>query len=151
MTISPLQFDLRRAEIPVTLSDGLEEIKCVVKEADGETSRVYKNALLDNATISPEGTVSKLPGVADQEILLVQLCLFYAGADGVSPCKNVPKEIVMRWPDRVVHALSEKIKEISPGLADTPDTLEELEKQRIELDKKIGKMKGENEDDVGNS
>jgi hypothetical protein len=55
----------------------------------------------------------------------------------------VPAALIRSWPCRVQTALFDKLKEISPGLVKTADTLESLKKERAEIDRKIAEMEAQ--------
>ena len=88
---------------PVYIGDAVYTLK----EASIGAATKYRNALLDCATIGPDGKPSKFSGMADVEPLLVSLCLF--DSEG-SP---VPLDAINRWPSRIVKQLFDRVKDIS--------------------------------------
>jgi hypothetical protein len=130
--MSDLVFDLEPKEIPVRVGDQ----DFVLKEASGEAAVRYQNASLASMTMV-DGKVSKVAGMASTQPLLVSLCLFSRGVDGID--RPVPEKTVRGWPARVQRDLFAKAKEISE-LEEGEDTVEALEKQRAEIDRKIAAL-----------
>ena len=102
--MEPIRFDsFALHEEPVFLGDK----KFVLREASSGAATRYRNALLDCATMGPEGKPSKLSGMASVEPLLVSLCLFEE--DG----KPVPLAEIERWPSKIVKRLFNRVKDVS--------------------------------------
>ena len=97
-----LNLSTSRTEIPIKI-DGETY---TLKEADGQTARIYKNMLLQSAKTEKSGTRT-FEGIADVEARLVSMCLFTETGSNVSESK------VLSWPHRVIKPIYEKAKEIS--------------------------------------
>lgn len=105
-----------------------------LREASGQAGTRYRNKMLESMRLGPEGKPQSINGMSDAEPLLVSLCLFDEA--GVRP---VPIQTITSWPDRIQKALAKRIKEVSE--LDEPDTVENLEKQMEELQKKLDKAR----------
>ena len=102
--MDPLRFDtFELHQETVYLGDR----EYTLREASSGAATRYRNALLECATIGPDGKPSKLSGMASVEPLLVSLCLF--DPEG----KLVPLKVVEELPARIVKSLFNRIKEIS--------------------------------------
>lgn len=126
---TPMNFDdLTPIEIPVSI--GVKQY--VLCEATGTAGVAFNNARTKGIKFSNEGKPNSISGVADVEPLLVSLCLFETVEGGRKP---VPITTVQSWPYRVMKDLFDRAKEISN--LDESETLEDLQKQKTEIDKKI--------------
>lgn len=124
----------------------------VLVEALGDAVAQWRNAQLRGTTMQQQGdsdtrTIA-LGALADNETLLVSLCLFYPDQGGglildnrgdVDTRKRVPQTIVKNWPNRVVARLFEKAKEIS-GI-DQVETVASLEAKIVDLQRRLVKLK----------
>lgn len=146
-------FDFSDLE-PVRLAFNIGKRKFILCEADGDAGAKYRSAAVSAAKMN-DGKVIRVDGMGDIEPMLVSRCLFYADENGHlrvddndNPIKKylVEEAVIRSWPDRVQKALFNKVKEIS-GLDDT-DTLEKVDKQIANLQKKREKLlaKKESED-----
>jgi len=127
MNHEPLNYDesIEEVEIPVTWKGR----QYFLREATGEAHAIYQNALMASTSMSADGSVRKITGLADAEPLLVSQCLYDAGD------KQVSLLIIKKWPARIVSSLYEKAKEISE--IDKEDSLEVLTKKRDRLNQLI--------------
>lgn len=115
---------------------GLQEIKYtiakanyILKEADGDVVRQYRNATFRGVTLGDSGKPQRIDAAGDVETFLVSLCLY--NGDG----KTVPLHTVRSWPSRISKALFEKAKDISD--LGEEDTMEDLLKQQEDIKKRI--------------
>lgn len=92
--------------VPVELPVKYDGKTLTLKEASGDASIKYRNAMMKATKIGDNGKVSGMEALADTEALLVSLCLF----DGTKP---VSLAFVRAMPTRVMKALYEKVKKIS--------------------------------------
>lgn len=129
--------DLTLVEIPVTIGGK----KYVLREADEETAEMFQNAQIKGARVQDGEMISLPTDVAGVQSLLVSRCLYQCDDDGKLFRQSVSRDIVKKWPSRVVKPLFEKAKEISE-LNEGVD-LESLEKQRRQIDKQIAKIKAQ--------
>lgn len=143
-------FDFADLE-PVRLSFKIGKRTYVLCEADGDAGAKYRSAAARSARLN-DGKVVGVEGIGDIEPLLVSKCLYDTDDKGNlrvddddKPIKKylVPEGTIRSWPDRVQKALFNKIKEIS-GLDET-DTLEKLDKQITNLQKKRQKLLADKE------
>jgi hypothetical protein len=119
----PIDFSgLEPIEIPVTIGD----TNYILMEASGDSSAKFRNMMLNNTELV-DGKPTKVTNYANVESYLVFLCLRYA--DGDKKDKQVPHEVVKRWPARVVKKLYETAKEISE--LDEDDDDEEQAKNEV--------------------
>jgi len=103
-TIPSLHFESTDLiEVPVTI--GKDEF--VLREADGDVSCKYRNAVLSCTKLSGRGKPVSIQNLADVEPYLVSLCLF--SLDG----KPVALKVVRSWPNRITKQLYNTAKEIS--------------------------------------
>lgn len=110
----PMRFETFELHTePVYIGDAV----FTLKEATIGAAAKYRNALLECATIGPDGKPSKFSGMADVEPLLVSLCLFDADGNGV------PLSTVNEWPSRIVKQLFNRIKDVSDLDEDEEDPL----------------------------
>lgn len=79
----------------------------ILREASIGAAAKYRNAMLDCATLGPDGKPSKISGMASIEPFLVSLCLY--GTDG----HLVDLNTLNKWPSRIVKKLFNRIKEVS--------------------------------------
>ena len=144
--VESLNFDsLELIEVPVTIGD----VKYVLREADEGAAKVYHNARLYGAKLD-DGKVSGLPeDLAGVPSLVLSRCLFRLNEEG----KPFPNPVPLRefvgyrernvthkgWPARIVKPLFKRLKEISE--LDDDETLESLQEQQDEINKKIAKLK----------
>ena len=138
LDLSEIRFDdLTPISIPVTL--GAKSY--VLKEATGDASTRYKNALMSSTKMGKDGKPSHVEGLANVEPLLVSLCLFesYEVRGGELKERPVTESFIRGLPGKIQKKLFEKVKEIS-GLSEE-DTLETLEKQQAELSEKIAALR----------
>ena len=108
----PMDFSsLEVIEIPVTVG----ETNFILIEASGDSSAKFRNMLLNNMELV-DGKPSKVKDYANQEAYLVHLCIRYVGDSEETKKlanKQVPLEVVKRWPARVLSKLFERAKDIS--------------------------------------
>lgn len=100
---SPLSFDLAVVSIPVKVGGK----QYTMKEASSGTATAYKNMVINNTKMGPDGKPQSMKNVADAEPFLVSKCLWDSNN------KNPDLYEVREWPSRVTTQLFEKIKEIS--------------------------------------
>lgn len=131
--------DLSVIEIPVSISGK----KYVLREADEETAAIYNNARLKGIPVKDSEVVGLPEDVGGIQSLLVSCCLFHLDNNGKATSQHVDRDIVKRWPSKVVKPLFVKAKEISE--LDDKSDLKSLEKQRNDLDKTIRNLKEEEE------
>jgi len=127
----PMVFeDLALIEVPVTVGGQ----QYVLREANGDAACKFQNARVARYEYNDEGKLVRLRDTADLEPLLVSLCLFMQ--DGVTP---VSEATVRSWPGKIQGKLFDRAKEISS--IDEPEDLATLEKQLVNLQKRIDQMK----------
>lgn len=135
--LTPLDFDdTELIELPVRIKDKTYTLR----EANGEASIAYQNASAASL-VWKDGKIAGTKGAGNVESLLVSLCLF--DAQGIP----VPEPTIRKWPSRIQKTLFDRIKAIS-GLSEESD-LEELRKQREDLDRRI-KLAENEESPAGN-
>lgn len=129
--------DLSIVEIPVKIKGK----RYVLREAGEDAACRYRNALARCSQMGPEGNVQSIDGpIADVEPLLVSLCMFEQLPDGTGHrTKSISVAVVRSWPARHVKELFEKLQDIS----DMGEDKESLQKQMIEIQKKLAKMSAE--------
>jgi hypothetical protein len=105
-----LDFDsISLITVPVTISGQLYELR----EASGDASAKYRNAMLACSTLGPDGKPIRMDGLADVDFFLLSLCLFNMPANTL-----VPECEIRSWPNRICETLIEELKEISGMLAE---------------------------------
>ena len=77
-----------------------------LREPDGDAAAQYQNMLMASASMSSDGKVQRITGMADSEPVLVSACVFQGNTE-----KNVLLIHVKKWPSRLVDDLFEKAKE----------------------------------------
>ena len=90
--------------IPVTIAGKEYELR----EASGDASAKYRNAMLACSTLGPDGKPTKMEGLADVDFFLLSLCLFDKAAGS-----TVSEAEVRSWPNRICEQLIEELKGIS--------------------------------------
>ena len=129
--------DLTPIERPVSIG----QKKYILREASEGAACQYRNATLKGARMA-DGKIVGMDGVADAEPLLVSLCLHPVGPNDKirldTSGNPVPTDlrIIRAWPPRVVRALFDTLKEISPGLEEKEDQ-KALEKRFAETTEKL--------------
>ena len=121
--------------IPVEIPLSICAKKYLLREATGATATEFRNMAIACSEYGSDGKLAKIRGVASVEPFLVSRCLF--SEDG----KPVDRKVIEAWPARVQKRLFQKIKDIS-DLNET-DTVESLEKQIGELQKKLDELRGD--------
>lgn len=116
-------------EVPVSFKGK----KYLLLEASGEASRRFQNKSISGARLE-DGKVSGLSNTADAQFVLLAACII--AEEGRKP---VDESVIKLWPHRMTKRLFERCKEISE--LDEDDSIEALLKQRLELDKRIAKIK----------
>ena len=119
-------------EVRVTLGTD----KFTLREASGSAGLQFRAARQKCFKRNDKGEVSEVTGLEQTEALLVSLCLFDAED------KPVPEAVVTKWPYKVQRALYVKATKISYLVEE--DTLEELIKERDELNKRIEELQKDN-------
>jgi len=100
-----LEFDsVLLITVPVTIAGQAYELR----EASGDASAKYRNAMLACSTLGPDGKPTKMEGLADVDFYLLSLCLFNMATGNL-----VPECEIRSWPNRVCEVLIEELKEIS--------------------------------------
>lgn len=122
-------------EVPVTY----QERTYVLVEATGEVAAKYQNAIFRSSRLD-DGKLIGMDGLADASLILVSGCLFPV-KDGVRG-PNVTLPTIKSWPNRIVKKLFETARDIS-DLADQ-DTVEGLEKQITNLQKRLNTLREKN-------
>lgn len=127
----------------------------ILQEANGDIVVQHRNTVLAYTKYTNEGSVASLSGIASAEPLLISKCLYTTvpvdkdKPDGpVVKDKLVGLEFVNNLRHRTMKNLFNRLKEISEMNDD--ESLEALEKQRDELNKKIAEIK-RSEEEVKNS
>lgn len=127
--------DLSKIEIPVVGPDGKNYI---LREAMGGAAARYKNARTKCARFK-DGGLSGADGLGNLPELLLHLTLFTTKEDGTrNPKDTISKPAVAGWPNRVIEELFTEALKISE--LDDAESLDDLKKQREELDERIAKM-----------
>lgn len=90
--------------IPVNIAGAAYELR----EASGDASAKYRNAMLACSTLGPDGKPTKMEGLADVDFFLLSLCLFNSTSGNL-----VPECEVRSWPNRICETLIEELKLIS--------------------------------------
>ena len=102
--MEPLRFEtFELREEPVHIGDKV----FTLREASIGVAAKFRNAMLDCATLGPDGKPSKISGMANIEPFLVSLCL-YDDTGNLVALKDLEK-----WPSRIVKKLFSRVKEIS--------------------------------------
>lgn len=118
----------------------------ILQEANGDVVVQHRNAILAYTKYNSDGGINSLSGVASAEPLLISKCLYRTvPVDKDKPDGPVVKgnlaglEFVNNLRHRTMKSLFNRLKEIS-GMNDD-ESLESLEKQREEIDRKIADIK----------
>lgn len=139
-----LNFDsLEAISLPVSISGKIYKLV----EASGEAIVRYNN-IATGAAVLRDGKAVGIKGIADVEPQLVSDCLLYD--DKVFEHlngKNVPIEVVKKFPGRIMQKLFKKAKEISE--IDRPVTAKEIRKQIEKLQEQLDELL-KDEDELGN-
>lgn len=131
--------DLTLIEIPVTVAGK----KYVLREADEETAAIYNNERIKGVKVDDAKVVGLPDDIGGMQSLLVSRCLFPLNGEDQPFPNPITRKEVMGWPARIVKPLFLKAKEISE--LDDVDDLASLEKQRDDIEKRIGALKEEEE------
>jgi hypothetical protein len=102
-------FDLGDLE-PKSVSYKIGGKPYQLREASSAAAAKFRNASISGAKLA-DGKIVGIGNVGDVEPLLVSLCLFQLGTDGV--WATVPLDTIKSWPARIVKPLFEMAKEIS--------------------------------------
>jgi hypothetical protein len=118
-------LDLRETPVKIAGKD------YVLREANGEAARKFRNAVIKAARFNAEGKAERLEGAADAELVLINECLVDASG------RKTPIAVLAGWPNRVLRALFQEAKRLSDldepesSLADQEkDLAEKLERVR---------------------
>ena len=117
-------------EIPVIVGNQ----KYILREANGDTAVKFQNARLAKHEYNEEGRLVRLKDTADLEPFLVSMCLFKE--DDNTP---VSEDTLRNWPSHISSKLFDTAKKISH--IDETEDLESLEKQLIQLQKRIEQLR----------
>lgn len=90
-------------------------------EPDAEAGTNYRNALLNNMTMGPNGRPTKVTNIASVEKTLAGDCLFTEQDRKSKTCKKVGARELERWPTRVVKSLFEQAKKMGDLDEGEPD------------------------------
>lgn len=141
--VEALEFDSEDlVEVPVIIGDK----RLILQEANGDIVVQHRNAVLAYTKYNSEGNIASISGIASAEPLLISKCLYTtvpvdkdAPEGPVVKGKLIGLEFVNGLRHRTMKKLFNRLKEISDMNDD--ESLEALEKQRDELDKKIASIK----------
>lgn len=140
--------DVTPVEVPVKIGG----VDYILRSANGDTTIKYRNAQMAATRLGPDGKVCGLDGMADVEPLLVSMCLKRKIPNEKIPGEwklaHVSEADVRAWPPKVLEKLYDTARVIS-GLKDD-ESLEGMEKQLAELQKRIEEKRKE-EEALGNS
>ena len=113
-----LDFDsILLITIPVTIAGQEYELR----EASGDASAKYRNAMLACSTLGPDGKPTKMEGLADVDFFLLSLCLFEKTTNVL-----VPEAVIRSWPNRMCETLIEELKDISGMSEDDEEAAKNL-------------------------
>lgn len=110
--LAPLSFELRRREVPVTLTDpdtGQEQ-GYVLVELDGAGRDAYLTNLGGRVKTNQDGKMAGLKTFEGLQANLLCRCMFKVTPEGRKP---VDIKTVQAWPARVQTALFQRCKAIS--------------------------------------
>jgi hypothetical protein len=145
--------DLEPIQVPVKYRGK----KFVLVEASADSVIKYRNANMRATRFNTreDGTVTSagFENIHDPEIMVVSLNLYFAdqttgqlqlNAQGAPDIKfRVAEPAIREWPSRVQSALFERLKQITPDLEGRRDTVDSLEKERLIIDRKLAKLRGD--------
>lgn len=115
----------------------------VLREAGYGAALSYNNSASRVIQIDPEtGKPSAINAVTDDDAQLVASCLFELKPNG--GVTQVPYVTVKGWKNSVVQRLAKIAKDISE--IGGQDTVESLEKEKLEIDKKIERLRKKEQD-----
>ena len=143
LDLSPLNFnDLTPIEIDVHIK-GRKYILC---EADAEAAARYRNHAMSCTTFNADGKPSGVKGLGDLQALLVSLCLYQeVTKDGVTTRERVSLQFASKLQERIIKPIFERAKAISELGEDTDESIPALEKQLVELQKKLDEARKKDE------
>ena len=128
--LAPMDFpEEGLTEVSVTIG----EKSYVLKGASGSAATTWRNAKGDTLQIRGEQVVGT-KSIANADPLLLSLCLYN---DQVN---LVPLKTILSWKDKIQKDLVERLLLIS-DLSMADNTVESLEKEREELDKRIVELR----------
>lgn len=133
-----LDFSDEEVIIPVPVRDK----EYFLKEISGEDALSYKNEVARCAKFNAEGRMTQTVGLPATQSLLVSFCLYEA--DGIT---RVDVKEVRKMPQKAVQGMFMTILKVN-NMAGV-ETLEELKKERFELDERIREME-EAQEKLGN-
>lgn len=127
---------------PTEVSVRIKKKDYVLREASGDASCKYRNAMLKSTRLGPDGKPVQIDGMADTEPLLVALCLFEKRPQEGGGAKEVPVSVqeVRAWPGWLVKRLFDKAKEISN--LDEKEGRAEIQSKIDKLGEKLAKLTG---------
>lgn len=108
--LEPMEFKLERLVVPVKLIDP-ETNKAdnyELREATGADATKFRDFIVQRTKLGPNGKPQSMGAIAGSEPMLVSMCLFYGDTN-----KNVPENVVRKWPARIQKELFQRAKEIS--------------------------------------
>jgi hypothetical protein len=103
--------------IPVTIAGQEYELR----EASGDASAKYRNAMLACSTLGPDGKPIRMEGLADVDFFLLSLCLFDKATNVL-----VTEDVIRSWPNRMCETLIDELKEISGMSEDDEEAAKNL-------------------------
>lgn len=119
-------------EVPVTVGNQ----KYILREANGDVAVKFQNARLAKHEYNEDGRLVRLKDTADLEPFLVSMCLFKKVENEETP---VSETTIRGWPSHIQSKLFDTAKKISH--IDETEDLESLEKQLIQLQKRIEQLR----------
>ena len=135
--------DLTPREVAVTY----QKKSYVLREPDEDAAVAYRSMKLTGVEMAHDEatetrTIKSMQALSDIERVLVSKCLFtqeeHAKGDKGRP---VSKDILGKWPARVVNPLFQQAKEMGNLDEDPKAELADLEKQVTKLQKRIDKLR----------
>jgi hypothetical protein len=133
--------ELTRIEIPVTLNFPTGTRRFILREANGDIACRYRNYFVKRTTLV-DGKPSNISEIADIGPLLIHWCIqeVLEKEDGTTQLLGPPSlDEIRGWKPSILSKLQKTIEDISE-LGSADETLEELFKQREELNEKITEL-----------
>ena len=124
-----LDFSEEEIIIPVPVRDK----EYLLKEIAGEDALTYKNEVARCAKFNAEGRMTQTVGLPATQTMLISFCLYEA--DGIT---RVSLKEVRAMPQKALQGMFMTILKVN-NMAGV-ETLEELKKERAELDERIREM-----------
>jgi len=101
---------------PITIAFEFEDRpgdKYELREAVGEATMAWRNAMFDASDLDEAGKAKSFKGLADSDFVLLSHCVYRCRKDNPDIWEKMSYDSLLKWPERVLSNLIDKLKQIS--------------------------------------